>query len=87
MKFDTDFILLMLAGMILGGYIYVKVENYILNRYYPDADGEWRLQALKKIGFSLTFAGVFFFVITIFLIKSAIMAGVFLGFAIFGIKP
>jgi len=87
MKFDTDFILLMLAGMILGGYVYVKTESFVINRYYPDSEGDGRIEALKKVGFKLTFIGVFFFVITLFLLKSAVLSGIFLGFAIFGIKP
>ncbi|PLX66079.1 MAG: hypothetical protein C0602_13185 [Denitrovibrio sp.] len=87
MKFDTDSILLLVAGMILGGYVYVKTESIILSRYFPNAEGEERIQALRKIGFRLTFIGVFFFVLTFFLLKSAVLSGVFLGFAIFGIKP
>ena len=87
MSFNTDQILLLVSGMILGGFIYVKTEGFLLEKYYPGAEGEDRVHALKKIGFKLTFAGVFFFVLSFFLIGSAVLSGIFLGFAIFGIKP
>lgn len=64
MKFDTDSILLLVAGMILGGFVYVKIEDILLRKYFPDVEGEDRIHALKRIGFGLTFVGVFFFVLT-----------------------
>lgn len=87
MEFNTDTILLFLAGMILGGYIYIKAESLILNRFYPETEMETRADALKKIGFRLTFIGVFLFVLVFFLLKSAVLAGICAGFAIFGMKP
>lgn len=87
MKFDTDSILLLVAGMILGGFVYVKIEDILLRKYFPDVEGEDRIHALKRIGFGLTFVGVFFFVLTFFFMESAVLSGIFLGFAIFGIKP
>jgi len=86
MNINIDTVLLFVAGMILGGYVYTRAETYAMKRYFPLAEGEERLYALKKIGFRLTFIGVFLFVLVFFLMKSAILAGVCAGFAIFGIK-
>jgi hypothetical protein len=48
---------------------------------------EARDAAFKRVGFVLTFIGVFFFVITFLLWQKPLPAGIFAGFAIFGIKP
>lgn len=87
MELTTDTILLFLAGMILGGYFYIRVETYAMEKYYKALEGEARDAALKKVGFILTFIGVFFFVITFVLWKKPLPAGIFAGFAIFGIRP
>jgi len=87
MELNIDSMLLFLAGMIFGGFLYVKTESFILKKHYPSAEGDDRIKILKKIGFGLTFIGVFLFVLTFFLVKSVVLAGVFAGFAIFGIKP
>lgn len=84
---NTDIILLFVAGMIVGGFIYIRVERMLFAKYYADTEGEERAQALKKLGFQLTFTGVFLLVVVYFLIKSAVLAGICAGFAIFGIKP
>jgi hypothetical protein len=82
-----DTLLLFLAGMIFGGYIYVRVESFAMGKYYPDVNDEARMDALKRVGFVLTFIGVFCFVLVFFLLKNAVLAGVCAGFAIFGLKP
>lgn len=87
MEFNTNTILLFLAGMIFGGYVYIRAENYSMNKYYPDVEGEERIAALKKTGFKLTFIGVFLFVIVFLVTKNALLSGACAGFAIFGIKP
>jgi len=87
MNFDTDTVLLFLAGMIIGGFVYVKAEAYLMERYYPGQEGEERLKALRKLGTRMTFAGVFFFVLSFFLFPSTVFLGVCAGFAIFGFKP
>jgi len=88
MEFNTDAILLFLGGMIIGGFIYVRVEPVVLARIYPDdSTGDERLLRLKKVGFVLTFAGVFALVLVFFLVKSMFLSGICAGFAVFGIKP
>lgn len=84
MELNTDTILLFLGGMILGGFLFMRAEAYVLERFYPDIE---RTEALKKTGFILTFAGVFCFVLVFFLWKSAFPSGICAGFAIFGIRP
>lgn len=87
MELNTDTILMFVAGMILGGYFYIKVETMIMEKYYAGVSEEGRVDALKRVGFGLTFAGVFFFVLTFFLWGKPLPAGIFAGFAIFGIRP
>ncbi|ADD68779.1 hypothetical protein Dacet_2016 [Denitrovibrio acetiphilus DSM 12809] len=87
MEFNTDTILLFMAGMILGGYFYIKVETLIMEKYYAGVEGETRVETLKKVGFGLTFIGVFLFVLTFILLEKALPSGIFAGFAIFGIRP
>jgi len=87
MEFNSDTILLFLAGMILGGYFYIRVEMMIMEKYHGGLSEEERSHALKRVGFMLTFIGVFFFVITFVLWKKPLPAGIFAGFAIFGIRP
>ncbi|MGE4479367.1 MAG: hypothetical protein AB7E76_10355 [Deferribacterales bacterium] len=87
MELNTDTILLFLAGMILGGYFYIRVETFAMEKYFKDVKDEARDAAFKRVGFVLTFIGVFFFVITFLLWQKPLPAGIFAGFAIFGIKP
>jgi len=87
MELNTDTILLFLAGMILGGYFYIRVETFAMDKYFGGANGEDKDAAYKRVGFVLTFIGVFFFVITFVLWQKPLPAGIFAGFAIFGIKP
>jgi hypothetical protein len=87
MDANVDNILMFLAGMILGGFLYTKAESHVLARYYPDMRDEQRGLVLRKIGFVLTFAGVFCLVLAFFFLKIPVLMGIFAGFAVFGIRP
>jgi len=84
---NVDSILIFVAGMIVGGFLYVRAEGVILSRFYPDHEGEGRLVALRKIGFGCTFAGVFLLILAYYYTQNALLSGICAGFAIFGFKP
>jgi hypothetical protein len=87
MDFNVDFVLNFVAGMILGGFIYVKVESFILKKFYSDMEDENVQTSVRKVGFMLTFFGVFFLVLIYYYTQNAILSGTCAGFAIFGVKP
>ena len=74
-----DNTLLFVAGMIIGGFIYVKIEAFVKNRYsdYP----------MKRFGQIVTFASVFFIAVNYLTVKYIFLYGIFAGILIFSFIP
>lgn len=85
----VDNILMVIAGMILGGFITVKAEAVYLQKKYADkefTDEEYRA-IMQKISFVESFISVFIGVVVYLTIKNYFLYGVCIGAFIFSRKP
>jgi Flp pilus assembly protein protease CpaA len=83
-----DNILLFVAGMILGGFVIVKVEAVYFAKKFPNAnlsDLEYR-EVMNRLSFVESFIAVFIAVVVYFTIKNYFLYGVCLGAFIFSRK-
>lgn len=72
-----DNILIFVSGMILGGFIYVQIENRIKNK----------LTSLKRFGQIVTFLSIMFISINYLTLKHILIYGIFTGMLIFSLIP
>lgn len=84
-----DQILMLVAGMILGGFILVKFEELYFAKKYPETEPthEERIHTLKQLSFGESFVCVFIAVLSYFLFPHFFIYGICLGAFIFSRKP
>jgi hypothetical protein len=79
---------MVVAGMILGGFIVAKFESYYFTKNYPDmklGDDEYN-ELMRKISFIESFISVFIAVIVYYTLKNYFLYGMCLGAFIFSRK-
>ncbi|KAA0258946.1 hypothetical protein FHQ18_03080 [Deferribacter autotrophicus] len=74
-----DNILIFVAGMILGGFVYVQIEGFIKNKIEN--------LNLKRFGQIVSFASIFFISVNFLTFKAMILYGFFTGSLLFSFIP
>ena len=84
MNINLDAILIILAGMILGGFIVARTEQFFLHKY---SEKPSRGDYMRRVYFIESFVSVFVFVLNLYLFKVMILYGLCIGALIFSMKP
>jgi uncharacterized protein YneF (UPF0154 family) len=85
----VDNILIVIAGMILGGFTTVKLEDFYIGKKYSGrklSDEDYK-DVMRKISFIESFISVFVCVVVYLTIKNYFLYGVCLGAFVFSRKP